>query len=261
MLKIILFNLFSCFSLQLIAQNTALDSLSRKATDPTAILWQLQLEDFWEPLTATDNFSKNQFRVRVVLPLQGKVKNSWDHLIRVTFKGNNTNQSELGFGDTEIFDMVIPKRYSWGAWSLGPLAYLPTATDSIYGSGKLSLGLAAGLSFNNPSMGRWQVDILLEYMHSIAGDKNRNDVNQIQLQPSITYHLNDGFYLETEPVFAYSFEHNTITLPIDLRFGKVWIINGHKYNTYIEPETTLYSNETAYTIAGCRFGLRFLFKE
>ncbi|MBB6463743.1 hypothetical protein [Flammeovirga kamogawensis] len=261
MIRILLFLLFLSFSNQLIAQNSELDSLSRKATDPTAIMWQLQLEDFWEPLTSTDDFSKNQFRVRIVLPLSGKNKGSWDHLIRVTFKGLNTTQNTFGLGDTEVFDMIIPKRYSWGAWSLGPLAYLPTATNSNFGSGKFSLGLAAGLSFNNPSMGRWQVDFLLEYLHSVAGDMNKSDANQVQLQPSITYHLNQGFYLETEPVFAYSFEHSSVTLPINLRFGKVWIINGQKYNTYIEPETTMYSQESTYTIAGFRFGLRFLFKE
>lgn len=169
--------------------------------------------------------------------------------------------SPFGIGDTKIFDLIIPSRYNWGTWALGPLLSIPTATENTYGSGKWAVGGAFGLSLNNEKMGKWQADILLEYLHSIAGKKTRNDINEIELQPSITYHLNRGYYIETEPVFQYNIENNLWDIPINLRFGKVLAINEHKYNVYIEPETTLYSNKSDYMSFGIRFGFRFLFKE
>jgi len=238
-----------------------LDSLSRRATDPTAIMWQLQLEDYWSPKMSKVNYKENVFRYRAVIPLQGKVKNSWDHLIRLTITTNRYSGVPLGLGDIELFDMIIPKRYAWGAWSLGPLMSIPTASDQAYGSGVFSLGLAAGISFNNRKMKRWQIDILFEYLKSLIENSNSNNINLISVQPSITYHLNKGFYIETEPVITYSFKNKSIGVPFNLRFGKVIFIRNKKYNAYIEPETTIYNDSQTYTVIGFRFGFRFLFNK
>lgn len=243
------------------SQEKSLDSLARTATDPTATIWQLQLEDFWNPVFSQDDFSSNQFRVRAVIPLAGKNPGSWDHLLRITTRTRNTNQASFGLGDTQIFDLLIPRRYEWGALGVGPLVSIPTATERAYGSGKLSLGMAMGLSFNNPGMGPWQMDFLVEYLSSISGDSSREAVSEFSFQPSITYHLNNGFYIETEPVVQYSFQTSQLIIPANLRFGKVFRIGEHRYNTYIEPETTLYSDQDIALVLGVRFGFRFLFRE
>lgn len=248
-------------SVELMGQETNLDSLAREATDPTAVIWQLQLEDFWAPVQSEDGRSFNQFRVRAVIPMTGKVPGRWDHLLRITTRSQNTDQASLGIGDTEIFDLIIPKRFAWGALGIGPLLSLPTATNNRYGSGKFAVGLASGIAFNNPKMGNWQVDLLLQYLVSIAGDSEREEVRSFAFQPSITYHFKKGFYLETEPVLSYSFTRKHLVIPVNLRFGKVLTIGTHRYNIYIEPETTAYTDQDLYTVFGCRFGFRFLFRE
>lgn len=240
------------------SQNKALDSLSRKATDPTSIVWQLQFEDFYIPVLAKEKGEQNTFRIRVIVPLKGKDPENWNHLIRFTFNHKKYNDVDPGWSDFQLFDLIIPKKYDWGAWSIGPLVSIPTASEGAYGTGKYSVGLASGVSLNNPNMGPWQLDVLIEYLVSVAGKSDRRDVSEMVLQPSLTYHLENGFYLETEPVYYYSFETKEWLIPFDIRFGKVFIINGNKYNTYIEPETTLYSNMDNYPKFGCRFGFRFI---
>lgn len=54
-----------------ISQRTNLDSLARKATDPTSVIWQLQFEDFWIVKFTNTDLTSNRFRIRAVIPLKG----------------------------------------------------------------------------------------------------------------------------------------------------------------------------------------------
>ena len=243
------------------ADDQSLNSLARKAADPTATFWQLQFENFWEPVRAGGAPWRNQMRVRAVIPLNANDDSGWDHLLRVTTRFRSSGDSDIGIGDTQVFDLIIPRRYAWGSWGIGPLLSLPTASRDEFGTGKYSIGVAAGLSLNNSAMGQWQADFLARYLASIAGDSDREDVRVLSLQPSITYHLASGYYVESEPVFEYSFERDTLELPINIRFGKVFISNERKYNMYAELASTMYSDNDVYTEFGVRLGFRFLFRE
>lgn len=243
------------------SKSDSLTVLSRKATDPTAVMWQVQLEDFIVFKRYEENGIINTARLRTVIPIK-TAKSKWDHLIRFTINSKFGSDDTWGFSDMELFDMIIPNRYPWGAWSIGPLLYLPTATNPSYGSGKWSGGLAGGLSLNHSKMGPWQLDVLIEYVHSFAGDASRKNVEWLKIQPSLTYHLSQGMYLESEPVISYDLTQNSWVIPFNIRLGKVWFVNDHKYNTYIEPETTAFANSmTGKNKLGIRFGFRFILEE
>ena len=113
------------------------------------------------------------------------------------------------------------------------------------------------MSINKASWGKWQLDILYEYYHSIAGDSSRDEVEVTYIQPSLTYHLSKGFYMETEPVIQYDFFANAWSIPLDLRFGKVYRNKSLKFNTYIEPEYTFNSINNG-VLFGIRFGYRII---
>jgi len=244
-LLIVLFQVI--VALNSFGQSKSITQLSRELTDPTQFLWQIQFEDYFEALNYYEGVG-NTFRLRIVMPFQPAKGIGQQIRIDQTIE---TKKGITGLGDLQIFDIFIPSRKSWGAWGIGPLINLPTGNHEL-GTGKVSLGMAAAVSVDKSSWGHWQLDVLYEYYHSIAGDPSRNDVEITYIQPSLTYHLSNGFYLETEPVIQYDFYANAWSLPIDLRFGKVYRTKSLKFNTYIEPEYTFNSKKE-----GVQFGIRF----
>ncbi len=98
-------------------------------------------------------------------------------------KGPGGIPETFGLGDinqTFYFSPAAPSAFIWG---VGPSVNLPTATSSVIGSGKLSVGPAAvGLVTPKP----WVIGLLARQLFSIAGPNGRTDVNQTLLRPSST---------------------------------------------------------------------------
>lgn len=233
-------------------QAQSLKALSRELTDPTALIWQIQFEDYLR-INNYEGGVGNTFRTRIVIPI--RPPNGIGQQIRLN-QNLELRNGVWGWGDFQIFDILIPSRKAWGAWGIGPLINIPTASHGL-GSGQLSLGFAAAVSINKDTWGPWQLDVLFEYYKSIAGDPNRPEVQQAYIQPSLTYHLSKGFYFETEPVLTFDIEGGFWIVPLDLRLGKVFKGSKFKYNTYIEPEYTWSGNQSG-TKFGVRFGYRII---
>jgi hypothetical protein len=113
-----------------------------------------------------------------------------------TALGDDTTSAALG-GSPETFGLgdinqtfyFSPAAASDFIWGAGPSINLPTATSSVIGSGKLSVGPAAvGLVMPKP----WVIGLLARQLFSIAGPNGRTDVNQTLLQPFVNYNLPDA---------------------------------------------------------------------
>jgi hypothetical protein len=123
-----------------------------------------------------------------------------------------------GFGDfnPQIYVAVqLPLGFTIG---LGPTIVIPTATDAILGSGKLSLG---------PSLvGVWighgiVAGVLVNNAWSIAGDPARSQVNAFFLQPFININLPKHTYLVTAPEITGDWVHSNWVLPVGAGAGAI----------------------------------------
>lgn len=120
-------------------------------------------------------------------------------------KGNPGNPSPsqgsgaFGLGDILHSMFLSPAKPGEYIWGIGPAFNLPTATDSILGSGKWSAGPTA-VVLTQPKP--WSIGLLAGNLWSFAGNSNRASVNQLMLQPFISYNLSDGWYLTTAPVMT-----------------------------------------------------------
>jgi hypothetical protein len=122
-------------------------------------------------------------------------------------------------------------------WGLGPAFSFPTATDGALGSEKWSAA-PAGVVFvlERP----WSYGALLQNYWSFAGNDDREDVNQLVLQPFVNYNLPDGWAVGTAPIVTADWEaaDRRWTLPVGggvsklTRVGKLpvnFIVRGY-YN-------------------------------
>jgi hypothetical protein len=77
-----------------------------------------------------------------------------------------------------------PRNNSGFTWGVGPVFETPSSYQPTIGSGHYSIGpTAVALQ----QTGKWTIGVLANQAWSVAGDKRREDVNQLFLQPFVAY--------------------------------------------------------------------------
>jgi hypothetical protein len=130
--------------------------------------------------------------------------------------------SDFGLGDIQQTLFFAPKEPGRLIWGAGPILSMDTATDDRLGTGKWSAGPAAvALSMQPP----WVFGALVQNMWSFAGDSDRDDVNQMLIQPFVNYNLPGGWYLSSSPIITANWEadsDNTWTIPLGGGLGRLF---------------------------------------
>lgn len=104
---------------------------------------------------------------------------------------------QAGIGDMNPTFFLSPARPGKLIYGLGPTFILPTATSTLTGQGKFSLGPSV-VALVQP--GHWTVGVLINNLFSVAGSSHRPDVNQMLLQYFVNYNLKKGYYLTSGPI-------------------------------------------------------------
>jgi hypothetical protein len=130
--------------------------------------------------------------------------------------------SATGLGDINPTFFFSPAKSGELIWGVGPTFTLPTATDSLIGSGKFSLGPAAvALTMQ----GQWVFGALANNQWSVAGWGNGH-VNQMLIQPFVNYNLPHQWYLISAPIvtanWAAAKAGDVWTVPLGGGFGKLF---------------------------------------
>jgi hypothetical protein len=104
-------------------------------------------------------------------------------------------RSAAGLGDINPSLFLSPAKSSKPIWGIGPKWTMPTATDSLLGSGKWSAGpTAVVLTMQGP----WVIGALANNQWSFAGWGD-NEVNAMLVQPFVNYNLDKGWYFTFSP--------------------------------------------------------------
>ena len=104
---------------------------------------------------------------------------------------------------------------------VGPVFQFPTATDRTMGLEKWSIGPTGVVVY---SKGRWLTGALINNLWSYAGNCNREDVNNMTLQPFINYNLPKGWFVFTSPILTANWEAKSgeqWTIPLGGGLGKL----------------------------------------
>jgi hypothetical protein len=142
--------------------------------------------------------------------------------------------STFGLGDTDLSLFLSPPSSETFIWGFGPIIRFPTASAEVLGGGKWGIGptIAAVVT-----PGPWVVGGLLHNIWSFAGDSTRPAVNQMLLQPAVSYNLPDGWFLTTGPEVTADWKapsRDRWTVPIGGGVGKVVKIAQQSLNLQAE---------------------------
>jgi hypothetical protein len=113
--------------------------------------------------------------------------------------------SQFGLGDTTQSLFLSPSRTVNGiTWGIGPVLYIPTATDDLLGKDTFGIGPTAVALWQGKG---WSVGVLANQIWSVTGDE-QDEINAAYLQPFVSYTTKDAwtFALNTESTYNWDTE-------------------------------------------------------
>ncbi|BHH82233.1 hypothetical protein LA52FAK_05220 [Desulforhopalus sp. 52FAK] len=199
--------------------------LAQELTNPVVDLISIPVQMNYDGnYGLTDDGWKLQTNIQPVIPFS--MNDDWNIISRtilpVTYQEDifEGAGSQFGLGDTTLSVFFSPKKPSSRGitWGIGPVFFLPTATDSKLGTEKWGTG-PSGLVLT--IKGPWTVGLLANHIWSFAGDSDRDDVNLSFIQPFVSYSLKSALTFSLTSENTYNWETENWSVPINLTAAKL----------------------------------------
>jgi len=220
------------------AAATNSDALRKAAQNPVASLISV-------PFQNNNNFNigpyertQDVLNVQPVIPV--KLSDKWNLITRTILPivwqpyPSASTGGEYGLGDLNPSFFLSPGKPGKLIWGAGPVLVIPTATNTILGQGKFSIGPSIVL-LTQP--GHWTLGVLANNVWSVAGDGSRPAVNQFLLQYFINYNLKKGYYLAWQPIITANWEAsspNRWTVPYGGGIGRIMKVGFQPMNLQLQ---------------------------
>jgi hypothetical protein len=204
------------------------DELAKQLSNPIASLISVPLQnnfDFGAGVDG-DGFAYT-LNVQPVIPIS--ISDDWNMISRtilpIAYRSYLPPPDGDTFGLGDITQSLFFSPTATGpaglTWGVGPAFLIPTATDDFLGTGKFGIGpTAVALVQPDP----WTVGVLANHIWSVAGEDDREDVNQTFLQPFVAYSLGHGTTITLNTESTYDWEADQWTVPINLGVSQVFKI-------------------------------------
>ena len=231
-------------------------NLVNQANAPIASIFQMRLQDSYTPKFDGTEGTSNALLLAVTMPLRKYRLLPFPQLSLLTIPASvKFTGAPGGFGDVRFLDIALLDVGHKVLFGIGPTFVFPTATDPATGQGKWQAGPAAAIAF---APDRWLLGILAQNPISFAGSGKRRNADALFLQPFVTYQLDDGWFVRSQPQLTFDWKSHKQYLPLDLAFGRVFKVEEQNVSCFLEMSRNLSQDEPAprYTIA---LGVSLLF--
>ena len=212
--------------------------IAKQAQNPIASLISVPLESDFNPHTGAKKKDSYVFEMKPVVPF--RLSNDWNLITRTIIPVIQVPdlapgvRGTGGLGDVQESLFLSPTKAGRVIWGAGPVISFPTATESILGTKKLSLGPTVVVL---RSQGHWLFGSLVQNLFSVAGPSGRPDVNQMLLQPFVNYNLPHKWYLTSSPIITASWEARSSerwVVPVGGGVGKIVHLGKQPVNAYTQ---------------------------
>jgi hypothetical protein len=220
------------------SEESATEQLQNAVQNPVASLISVPLQNNANFSYGSFNRTQNVLNLEPVIPL--KLTENWNLIARIIqpivwqpYPNQNTG-GEYGLGDMNPTFFLSPAKPGKLIWGVGPAFVIPTATSTILGQGKLSMGPSVVLLAQPP---HWTIGALINNVWSVAGAEHRPPVNQMLLQYFINYNLKKGWYLQMAPILTANWRAssgNVWTVPVGGGVGKIMKLGFQPINWQLE---------------------------
>jgi hypothetical protein len=212
--------------------------IAKQAQNPIASLVSVPLENDFNPHTGVDKEDSYVFEMKPVIPF--RLSDNWALITRTIIPVIQVPDlapgvsGTSGLGDIQESLFLSPAKAGPVIWGAGPVISFPTATQSILGTKKLSVGPTVVVL---RIQGHWLFGSLVQNLFSVAGPSARKDVNQMLMQPFVNYNLPHKWYLTSSPIITANWEARSSerwVVPVGGGVGKIVHFGKLPVNVYTQ---------------------------
>jgi hypothetical protein len=207
-----------------VSDQAALEKARKASQNPIASMISVPFQENWNFGIGDADRVQNVFVIQPVIPVG--LGSHWNVITRwvtpivyqpyaVPLADGSLHQTgAYGLGDMQPQFYFSPKKHSVVTWGAGPIFLVPMGTPYRFMSqGKFAIG-PTFVALAQPKFGT--IGVLVNNMWSVAGHKDRPDVNQFYLQPFLNYNLKKAWYL--------SLQTSGITANWEKTHGGRWVV-------------------------------------
>lgn len=237
------------------------EEVARKLANPVASLISVPFQNNLDVGIGDSNGARNTLNIQPVIPV--KLSESLNLIVRVilpvvaqyNITGEGTSQAGLGDALVSGFFAPTSSKSGW-IWGAGPAILIPTATNSYLATKKLGVGPTV-LALKQTH--GWTLGALANQVWSVAGDKDRPDVNQLFLQPFLNYNWKSGAGVGVNAEITQSWEASTTSAFINPTISGVTKLGKQVVSLVIGPRLHVAAPDGARADFGVRAAITLVF--
>ena len=201
----------------------AAQDLAKQLANPVSALVSFPFQFNWEQNVGPNEQTRFVLNVQPVMPFA--INSDWNLIARVIVPF--VSQPPLGEGGSPAFGVsdvlasfFVSPTHSRIIWGVGPAVSLPSTTIATLGTEKWSAGPTAVVA---KQTGPWTVGALWNQIWSFSGNSSRADVNQMFLQPFVSYQATTTLTLtlQSETSANWEVDEGRWTVPINVVVSKL----------------------------------------
>lgn len=245
---------------QTFAQNET-EELAKKLSNPVSSLISMPLQNNIDYGIGALKGSRYTLNIQPVIPLS--LTKDLNLITRVIvpivsqYNITGIGAHESGLSDIVASAFISPKNSKNGfTWGAGPVLLLPTGTDDYLTAKKFGVGpTAVALK----QAGGWTYGALINQIWSVSGDEKRQDINQMFMNPFLSYNWKSGAGVTAQLEWTESWSNKTTTLYFEPMFSALTSFGKQKVSFAIGPRINLAAPEGMESKFGLRAGMVLLF--
>src|SRR6478735_3898692 len=243
------------------AAGASAQELADKLSNPVASMISVPFQNNSDWGIGENNGSKNTLNFQPVIPfkLSADVNLITRYIIPVVTQHDVTgpNTSQFGLSDATVSAWASPSHPKNGlTWGIGPALLLPIATDDLLGTKKFGVGPTALIlkQAHGNTFG-----FLANQLWSVAGDKDRQDISQLFVQPFFAHSFSSGASLGGNMELTQNWQAKTTLLFLNPTISGITKIGKQPIQMAIGPRIPIAGPEASKPAFGIRSVIIFVF--
>ncbi len=244
-------------------QQQSAQALADKLSNPVANMISVPFQNNTDWGIGPYNGSKNTLNIQPVIPI--KLNSSLNlitrYILPVVDQQDVTgpDMHQFGLSDLTASAWVTSAHPKNGLiWGVGPVLLIPTATDDYLGTKKFGVGPTALVLKQG---GGNTIGFLANQIWSVAGDKERQNVNQLFVQPFFGHSFSSGASLGGNMELTQNWQAGTTLLFLDPTISGITKIGKQPIQLVMGPRIPLAGPDASKPKFGIRAVLIFVFAQ
>jgi hypothetical protein len=237
------------------------EELAKKLSNPVASLISVPFQNNTDVGIGDFNGAKNTLNFQPVIPvgLTSKFNLISRFIVPIVSQYNMTGEGshQTGLSDAVVSAWVSPAEAKNGlTWGVGPVFLVPIATDDFLGTKKFGVGPTALVLKQTHG---WTMGALVNQIWSVAGNADRADVNQMFVQPFLSYNWKSGAGLGGNAEITQNWEGSTTSVFINPTVSAITKLGTQTISLAIGPRIQVAAPDGGKADFGVRAALTFVF--